>query len=275
MTLLGAGGLAGAYLFALLPSNRREWMKDFDSVHYAHRGLYDNEKGIPENSLAAFRNAIDHGYGMEMDVQISSDGIPVVFHDDTLDRMARDADGNPVHGRVIDRTFEELRRFHLLNTEEKIPSFQEFLDLVQGRVPLIIELKTLEGDRECRVCAIADRLLQNYNGKYAVESFNPYAVRWYRRHRPEITRGQLSEAFTKNPQYRRPSYFASEHLLLNCMTKPDFIAYNAKHHRNLSRRLVRRVFHAPSVAWTIQSADELKEMNDRYDLFIFEGFMPE
>ena len=125
------------------------------------------------------------------------------------------------------------------------------------------------------MCAAADALLQKYDGMYVVESFNPFAVAWYRRNRPEIIRGQLSEAFTRNPKYRKPSAFASEFLLFDGITKPDFIAYNAKHWKNPSRIVTRKLFGCPAVAWTIQSRAELDAMRPHYDLFIFEGFLPE
>lgn len=271
---LKAAGAAGAYLLAVKPSSRRDWMKQFAGHYYAHRGLYDNTAGVPENSCTAFRRAVEHGYGIELDVQLSKDGIPVVFHDDTLPRMAKDKTGGPVHGYVSDYTFSQLREFHLLDTDEKIPTLQEVLDIVHGEVPLIVEMKTHGKDHSCPVCAAADRLLQNYRGLYVVESFNPFAIRWYQKNRPDVIRGQLSDAYTKQAKYRRPSYFASEYLLYNFLVKPDFIAYNSKHAGNLSREITRRLYRVPSVAWTIQSDDELNAMQKRYDLFIFEAFMP-
>ena len=268
-------GAAGAYLYAVKPSSRKDWVKEFAHVLYAHRGLYDNRRGIPENSMAAFRLAKEHGYGIELDVQLSRDGIPVIIHDNTLDRVVRNSEGTPVSGKTTDYTLDELKQFHLLDSEERIPAFAEVLELINGEVPLIVEMKTGDGDHQVPVCEKADALLQNYNGPYVVESFNPFAVAWYRRNRPEIIRGQLSEAFTKNPKYRRPSALASEFLLFDGITRPDFIAYNAKHWKNPSRNVTRKLFHCPAVAWTIQSQEELDAMRPHFDLFIFEGFLPE
>ncbi len=122
----------------------------------------------------------------------------------------------------------------------------------------------------------ADELLQKYCGPYIVESFNIFAVAWYKTHRPEIIRGQLSEAFTANPNYRTAGGFACQYLLFNCYTKPDFIAYDAKHWKNISRNLTRTVYRCPAVAWTIQSEEELAAMKNRYDLFLsLRGFFPE
>ena len=270
-----AAVLAGVYLYEIKPSSRRSWADSYRRVLFAHRGLYDNSAGIPENSKKAFQRAKDHGYGIELDVQLSKDGIPVIFHDSFLARMANDQNGNPVSGKPEDYTLEELQSFHLLDTEEKIPIFQEVLDLVSGRVPLIVELKLDPGMKAAPLCEKADELLQQYSGSYIVESFSPQAVRWYKRHRPEIIRGQLSEAFTKQKKYQRPSYFCAEHLMFNWLTKPDFIAYDCKYRKNLSRRLTRKLYRCPNVAWTVQSPQEMDAVRPDYDLFIFEGFLPE
>lgn len=104
-------------------------------VHYAHRGLFDNDSEAPENSLPAFKRAVDAGYGIELDVQLSKDGIPVVFHDATLKRMCG------VDGNVWDYTLKELQQMKLANSSATIPTFAEVLKTVDGKVPLIIEYK--------------------------------------------------------------------------------------------------------------------------------------
>ena len=273
--LIGLAAMTGAYLFAVKPSGRKDWMKRYQPFYFAHRGLYDNESDAPENSMKAFQNAIEHGYGMEMDVQLSKDDIPVIFHDTWMDRVARDSNHDPVSGKIHDYTLKQLKSFHLLESNETIPTLAEFLALVNGQVPLIVELKTDNETDVNKLCTKTDELLSAYKGMYVVESFHPMAVYWYKKHRPEIIRGQLSEAFTKTKQYRHLHYLCSEYLLFNGVTKPDFIAYNSKHESNLSRRLARKLFQVPSVAWTIQSDAELQHMKDKYDLFIFESFKPE
>ena len=274
--LLGAGVFtAGMYVFSIHPSSRRRWADRYRDRMFAHRGFYRNDSEAPENSFAAFRKAVEKGFGIELDVQLSKDGVPVVFHDDTLERAARDEKGEAVTGRVYDYSFAELQKFHLFDSGEKIPSFEAVLKLVGGRVPLIVEIKADSEKRAIKVCEKADPLLQEYPGEYVVESFHPSAVRWYRKHRPQVIRGQLSEAYTKDRIQRDLRHFMGEHLMFNAVTQPDFIAYNSKHERNFSRRLIRRLFHCPSVAWTIESPAELKQMQGKYDLFIFEGFDPE
>ena len=282
---------------------------------YAHRGLHDNATEAPENSMAAFRKAVEAGFGIELDVQITKDGRLVVFHDDTLTRMCRRVCSPPASAaddsaslycaghsaepevsapwrtsrsaenmrpqaiarpaRIRDYTREELREnFRLLDTEERIPSFEEVLALIDGKVPLIVEIK--EESRDMSVCPLVDAVLQNYHGVYCIESFNPLALRWYRKHRPEIIRGQLAEAFHKeNAAHSGPLYFAMEHLLFNFLTKPDFIAYHHGYAHHLSLSFCRGLFHTLCVAWTIQSEEALAKNRALFQLFIFDSFLPE
>lgn len=241
-------------------------MGAFRSYFYAHRGLYNNRSEAPENSLEAFKRAVEAGYGMELDVRLTKDRIPVVFHDETLERMCGQS------GRVCDYTYEELKAFKLGVSEERIPLFADVLKLVDGRTPLIVELKI--ETMETTLCPIADKLLSGYKGLYCIESFNPLALWWYRLHRGKVARGQLSTAFAKDHEGNGPHHFAIQELLLNFISKPDFIAYNFKHSGILSRRICCNVFGATAVAWTIRSEADLQKARKQFDLFIFEGFRP-
>lgn len=234
---------------------------------YAHRGLHDNASDAPENSLKAFQKAVEAGFGIELDIQMTKDNVPVVFHDFTLKRICE------AEGKVHDYTYEELQQFSLCGTEQKIPKFEEVLKLVAGRAPLIVELKIEFADLS--VCAAADRLLADYEGLYSIESFNPLGVFWYRRHRKEIVRGQLSDAFIREGEYRGPLYFFLQNLLFNWLGKPDFVAYNHKYPSVLSRRLCRGFYHNMAAAWTIRSKEELEAARTHFDLFIFDSFVPE
>lgn len=256
------------YVLAIMPRlmNRPD-REPFMGVYYAHRGLHDNEGEVPENSLTAFQKAAESGYGIELDVQLSKDEVPVVFHDFTLKRVCG------VEGKVNEYTYEELCGFSLLATEEKIPTLQEVLDVIAGRVPLIVELKIEWLDAS--LCAVADGMLSCYQGPYCVESFNPLALLWYRRNRREVMRGQLSDAFIWQEGVKGILYFALEHLLLNFITKPDFIAYNHKYHYNLSRLLCQKLYRTLCVAWTIKSQKELDAGKKRFQIFIFEQFTPD
>ncbi len=233
---------------------------------YAHRGLHDNSGEAPENSLAAFEKAVEAGFGIELDVQLSKDGIPVVFHDYTLKRICG------VEGKVCDLNLEELRRLTLCGSDQRIPTFEEALELVDGRVPLIVELKIERTDTS--VCPAADRLLSEYQGMYCIESFNPLGVLWYRRNRRRVVRGQLSDAFYREGEYMGFLAFFLQNLLFNWLGKPDFVAYNHKHPRMLSRSLCRGLYRSTAAAWTIKSREELEAAKKHFDIFIFDSFMP-
>lgn len=270
-------GLILLYLFLLFPrtSKRREMM-EFSKGLFAHRGLHDPTGQAPENSLNAFERAVGAGYGIELDVQLSKDEVAVVFHDALLARIARDRDGLPVPGKVQDYTYDELRQFHLLQSDQRIPQFSEVLNVINGEVKLICEIKTDRPDQIEKTCRKAQELLDRYNGAYCVESFDPRAVLWYRRNRPEILRGQLSEHFTiGGTAFYRACLWANRKLLFNAMTKPDFIAYNRRDRNEISRRLCRLLFRHPSVAWTVQSKEQLLECVGEYDGFIFDSFVPD
>jgi len=232
-------------------------------VYYAHRGLFDNDSDAPENSLNAMRKAVEAGYGIEFDIQLSKDDVPVIFHDASLKRMCG------VDGEVWDYTLEELQKMKLANSNETIPTLEQVLEVVDGKVPLIIEYKM---DRvDTKVCELGNAILEKYNGVYCMESFHPFAVKWYREHRPDVIRGQLSQDFSKT-DYKGIQYWAMTHLLLNFLTRPDFIAYNHKDKDIFSRRLCTQLG-ALSVAWTIKNREQYEEAKPYFDLVIFDSFI--
>lgn len=255
------------YLALIKPAKANRIDKaPFLGVYYAHRGLHDNKTDAPENSMAAFRKAVEAGFGIELDIQLSKDKVPVVFHDFTLKRVCK------AEGKVRDYTLQELQEFRLFESEEQIPTFAEVLELVDGRVPLIVEFKGENTD--ISLCPIADKLLCEYNGLYCVESFNPLMVIWYKKHHKEIFRGQLSEKFFSHGK-KSAFHFVLENMMLNFLSKPDFISYKCTDYDALSRRLCCGLFKAAAVTWTIKSTEELKEMQKHFEIFIFEGFLPE
>jgi glycerophosphoryl diester phosphodiesterase len=258
------------YLLAIMPRmwNRPDFTP-FTGWLYAHRGLHDNETGAPENSLAAFQKAVDAGYGIELDIQLTKDDVIVVFHDFNLKRVCG------VDKKIRDLTYEELQQYRICGSDQQIPTFRQVLDLVDGQVPLIIEYKVPGMDT--KVCELGDAMLQNYTGLYCIESFHPSAVLWYRTHRPEVVRGFLSDSFVKEGYSDFPValYEILHNLCLNFLIQPDFIAYNCRYYNDLSRRLCRDLYHAPAVAWTIKSQQELEERADDFDIFIFDSFIPQ
>ena len=262
------------YLSFLCPSLRKMDRKPFLGRYYAHRGLYDNHTSAPENSLPAFYKAVEGDFGIELDVQLTKDEKLVVTHDFTLSRLYRDKEGREVPGKVYEYTFEQLQDFHILDSEERIPLFRDVLKTVNGRVPLIVEIKVETGRDWKRTCEITAEHLKDYPGVYCIESFHPGAVWWYRQNHPEVMRGQLSEDYLRDKKFDVLMLLLAN-LQLNFLTKPDFIAYNYLHEDNLSRRLCRKLFRNFSVAYTIPSYEELKKQKANFDLLIFEGFLPD
>ncbi len=257
------------YLFLIAP---RIFQKPDRSklygVHYAHRGLFDNNSAAPENSLAAFALAVKNGYGIELDVQLSKDNIPVVFHDASLKRMCG------VDGKVWDYTLEELQKMRLASSNETIPTFADVLDTIAGKVPIIVEYKL---DRvQTKVCELGNELLtqyeKKYNGAYCIESFHPNAVIWYKKNRPDVIRGQLSMEFWKDEKEKNKKKYLIllGFLLSNVASRPDFIAYQHCDYKNLSRRLC-KLMGALSVTWTIKSKEQYEKVKNEFDLFIFDS----
>ena len=238
----------------------------FEHRLFAHRGLFSADQSVPENSLPAFLAAVEAGYGVELDVQLSKDKVVVVFHDDDLKRVCG------VDARVDALTFDELQQLSLLNTAERIPTFTDVLAVLDGKIPAIVELKS-GGDWKT-LCEKTLALLTDYKGDYCVESFHPLLVRWFYRHAPQILRGQLSEAARYSGKYA-PFYqaFLMSRLLTNVLTHPQFIAYRIGP-KCLSVRIA-EAMGAMRVAWTARPADDHDILTKRNDAIIFEHYRPE
>lgn len=235
---------------------------------YAHRGFHDKPV-IPENSLPAFRRAIEHGFGAELDVHLLRDGTLAVFHDSDLRRCAN------VDGQIEDLTLEELKQLRLEGTDEQIPTFDEVLALFESATPLIIELKTARGNHHALAKAVCERL-DTYKGEFCIESFDPFALIDVKKLRPEICRGQLSMNFEKDkaglPWYKR---FIAGNLLLNFLTVPDFIAYKFEDRKGYCLRACVRTWGAQEVSWTIRKKEDLLACEADGSIPIFERFDPD
>ncbi len=255
-------GIVALYLFLIAPRMiHKPDRAPFYGVHYAHRGLFDNDTDAPENSLRAFQKAVEAGYGIEFDVQLSKDNVPVVFHDATLKRMCG------VEGQVWDFTMEELQKMKLGKSKETIPTLRQVLQIIDGKVPLIIEYKM---DRvDTKVCELGNEILKNYEGVYCMESFHPLAVKWYRKNRPDVVRGQLSQNYRKQGR-KKIGLWIMTWLFSNVVTRPDFIAYKHQHASDLSRTLC-KMMGAMSVAYTIKSEEQYEKAKRHFDLFIFDS----
>ena len=247
------------------PNLRRGRTRRWRGQAFAHRGLHDLQKGIVENTLPAFRAACEAGFGMELDIQFSKDMRVVVFHDDDLLRMAGDA------RKVRDVMLDELQALPLAGrSDARIPTLRQVLDAVDGQVPLLIELKN--GSRNRRLCEALMGHMEGYRGEYLIESFNPLIVYWFRRHAPHIARGQLVDSLPSyRPVVNGVAGFFMSGLLANCLSRPDFVAYNVNAPRFFSPHFQRFMFRTPMAAWTVHDPAAAALIAKRREISIFEG----
>lgn len=255
-------------LYALSVRGRRghEKLSALRKWKYAHRGLHD--ENLPENSMAAFRAALEHGYGIELDLHLLRDGNLAVMHDSALKRTTG------AEGIIEDLTTEQLGDYRLNGTEETIPTFQQVLDLFDGKAPLVIELKPVGGNHAA-LTAKAVEMMEGYKGLYCMESFDPRVVLWLKQNRPAICRGQLTENhFASNGTIPAVLKFVLTHQLLNFLTMPDFVAYKYADRKTLGNFLVRRLWGVQGVTWTLQTMEEYETAVKEGWIPIFENFKP-
>ncbi len=247
-------GATGAYLASICPRmKQRPNMSAFEGKVFAHRGMFGGKE--MENSIDAFKKAVENGYGIELDVQLSADGVPMVFHDSSLLRLFGE-------NQTLDSlTAEEL-------AEYGIPTLREALDVIDGNVPVIVELKGETGD--ISIAPIAAEVLDEYVGDYCVESFNPRILKWFKDCRPDVIRGQLSGSHLTEDK-KSIKYFMLENLMFNFISRPDFIAYDHKSRAKISLALCRKLFNVPVIAWTIKTSEEWSACADKFDAYICEG----
>ena len=257
------------YLFLIKPNgnSRKKEMRPFEEVYLTHRGFYDNIT-LPENSLPAFKKTVRNHMGTELDVQLTADHKLVVFHDDDLKRVCG------VDKKLIDCSYEELMGYRLLDTEETIPLFTEVLDVLTKDTPLIVEIKPNRTAYEA--CEEAIRILKDYNIRFTMESFDPRVVKYLKDHHPEIIRGQLAYDMLKNKQspLSIPLKLIGTCLLLNFITKPDYIAYDVHSRYNPSFMICSLFYKTECVAWTVRNENDLSYARKYYRQIIFDSFVP-
>ncbi|MBN2503987.1 MAG: glycerophosphodiester phosphodiesterase [Bacilli bacterium] len=231
----------------------------------AHRGFHSEDHSVPENSLTAFRLAIDKNYGIELDINVLRDGTVVVFHDKDLKRMTGRTE------KLQDVDFEAIQAVRLLATEEKIPTLKEVLDLVDGKVPLLIELKH-HGDSEL-LCRSFMKDIRDYKGKWAIHSFHPKILIWFKKYHPEVIRGQISEYFRDETDMKRITKYLLKTLKLNFLTKPDFINYGLRDMPNkyLDRAMKKGL---TVIGYAAKNQEELDFVRSHYHNAVFEYFEP-
>jgi glycerophosphoryl diester phosphodiesterase len=225
----------------------------------AHRGLHDMNKSVWENTLSAFRRAVDGNFAIECDVHLSADGVPVVIHDGDLKRLAG------VDGFVWQKTAAEFRALRIGRTGDYPPSLEELLHLVDGRVPLVIELKGIPG-HDAGLAAAVGRQLRRYKGKAAIMSFDHWLIRDFERDVPGIPAGLTALG---DSQHDIEAHFS---MLAHNIS---FASYCLAHMPNRFVSFIREKLDMPVISWTIRDAAAVAKNNALADQITFEGFDPD
>lgn len=239
----------------------------------AHRGFHNADNGIIENTPTAISQAVEHGFAIEVDVQETADGEALVFHDYTLDRLVEGT------GRVVEQQSADLARLHMRTGTDTLWLLNDLFDLVDGKVPLVIEIKSLmrrdaQGDFVRRVC---DQVA-GYRGPACIKSFDPDMLSHALAHRPSVLRGIVADGAEPGPdyvRYGRVDRFILRHILHAPRTRPHFISYGVKDLPKAGPSLMRSVFKLPVMCWTVRTREQ-RELAGRYaDQIVFEGFDPD
>lgn len=227
---------------------------------FAHRGLHNDI--IPENSIKSFENAIKNGYAIELDIRVTKDNKWVVFHDKNLKRMTKE------DIKLFDLNYDDLKYYLLGNSLETIPSLVDVLNLVNGKVPLLIEIKPIK-NRNKHLKNLVN-ILDNYQGNYALFSFSPFIIKWLRKNRPSYIRGQISSFFEDNKLPKFLKYFYTS-MFFNNFTKPDFISYNIN---NIPNKYIEKARKEGLIlfGYTARSIDEYHNALKYLDNIVFENF---
>jgi glycerophosphoryl diester phosphodiesterase len=243
---------------------RLDWML---ARPIAHRGLHDKSRGIIENTASAFAAAIAGNYSIECDLQLTGDGEAIVFHDETLDRLTSES------GKVIERSTKQLKQVPINGSNDRMQTLQELLDQVDGKVALVIELKT-HWDGDVRLAIRAVEVLADYQGPCALMSYDPDLVETVASLSPSMVRGVVADRFV-DPYYRKLP--VSRRLRLRELshlgrTRPHFISY---YFRELPFAPVQQIRAAgfPVITWTIRSKEEEAQALRYCDQVTFESYI--
>ena len=242
----------------------KEEMSWLVEIPIAHRGLDNGD--VVENSMEAFQNAIDKGYAIELDVQFSKDKEIVVFHDDNLLRMTND------DRDVKDVDYEELKNLKLEGSDETIPTLKEVIELVDNQVPILVEIK--DSEDAIKLAEKTYDIMEDYKGRYAIQSFNPFILEWFKNNASEVIRVQLSGTMTEGAENLKfYEKFVLKNLLLNFKSKPNAIAYELEGLNNLSVKLL-KMRNYPIISWGIEDEADMKKAYESTDNIIFDNILP-
>ena len=248
------------YFLVLLPPHKKVKPTENLLCDYAHRGLHGG--GVPENSMKAFELACEKGFGIELDVQLSRDGEVMVFHDYTLVRMTG------VDKKLCELDAKELCGLSLGGTEQTIPTFEQVLSLVDGRVPILVELKGESTDSS--LCPKVAEILSEYGGEYCLESFNPLLIGKMGKYLPKAFRGLLYTNVCREKKKYSALNMALTAMALNIFARPDFIAYNKADRASFPVWATTKLFGAPKFVWTVKNKDEIAQAHKNGESPIFE-----
>lgn len=229
-----------------------------------HRGLHSGT-AVPENSLLAFKKSIDANLPIECDIQFMKDETIVVFHDDTLERLTG------IQGKISDLTLSHLENLYLYKTKEQIPTLTNLFTLVNGRVPILIEIKGR--DFSPKKGNILKNIIKSYSGEIALQSFNPMALTWCRKNIPHIPRGMISYDWN-NSGLKSYQKFLLRYMLFYFQVSPSFISIKSDYLDSTIINIIRNQFKIPILGWTIKSSDEVMQYKELMNNFIFENFSP-
>lgn len=238
------------------------------SLPISHRGLHDGEM-IPENSLAAFQNAVEHNFAIELDVQITKDGHAVVFHDTDLERMTGK------EGRIQDLNWSDIKHLTLLNTNQKIPLLAQTLEVVSGKVPMLIEIKSSDKENSKVVAEKIYEQVEDYKGSFAIISFNPGVLEWFRKNAPDIYRGQISGAYHTQEEIQNAAGKATAYrnYLANWRSQPEFIVHDQMDMNRFPISFLKKF--KTLVIYGVSSKTHLKTGRSYADNIIFENLKDE
>ena len=236
----------------------------------AHRGLHDRSQGIVENTESAVRATIREGYGIEVDIRPAKDDVPIVFHDRRLHRLT---EGD---GQVTDFSLKELKNFPLKDTGDRILGLGELLEIVDGKTPLLLEVKSDWRGARPFEDAIA-RAIGQYRGPLGVMSYDPYCVRAIGAKAPGAAKGLVAGGLTGRrgvPIPGRLKRLALRHLLSGVIARPDFIAYDIRTLPRWAPIIARKTFDLPLFTWTVRTEAQLRVARKWTDAMIFENMRP-
>lgn len=241
------------------------WENDWYLKHpIAHRGLHSGTE-IPENSLSSFQACIDKKLPIELDVHILTDGTALVFHDDSFERMTG------YEREMYMASYDDVKSLRLIGSDEHIPTLEQVLTLVNGQVPLVIELKCLKHDG--RLEHQVNNLLQEYDGPYCIQSFNPYTLLWFKRYAPNVTRGLISGSLEKS-SISLWQKVVLRSMLFAFMIKPHYIAFEWDKFWYPSFMFIRLFTNIPVIAWCIRNKNQQMIIKNKCENIIFEDFDP-